>query len=335
MERGLRKDPYSACMDALLLAGFIKETVVPFLAAVIATRLLLWFGRARQGSAGRAELIGELKIACLTAAAAGPFLFFRTVYGNPRSIGLAAGNAGDPVVYATLARAFLEQWGLFAPLALIGLILLIRRRRPAGLASAFFFSFHTIVHLLDFREFIGYSRFQLLLVPACIAASLGALNSLYKTRRGLIGAAAALAAVLTNLALSPVHLDGSKKPHWGSYLCDTGEHYYPYRTALAWVDSAVSGRAIALTGHSYPFTLLAHYPLDNNRLTEILIAPDHRGDFRVAASYPGPDSIDALLVHVPYRHVPPARIRGYQIDTVFANRAHRLAFYRNEARSAP
>lgn len=63
-----------------------------------------------------------------------------------------------------------------------------------------------------------------------------------------------LAAIGSNLWLSPVHLDGVKTAYWGNYLRDTSEHYYPYQDALVWLKENYPNKRVLFTGLDF------HYP---------------------------------------------------------------------------
>jgi len=107
-------------------------------------------------------------------------------------------------------------------------------------------------HALDVKAFTGYSRFNLFVVPPILAGS-GALIKQFARHR-MAASVAAGATIVAHLYMTPVNLDGSKRPFWGNYFTDTSEHYYPYREALQWLKTSHSKDRVMLTGMYYPYS---------------------------------------------------------------------------------
>jgi len=236
---------------ALILIGFIKETAVIFLLIFIAGRAVfsLIKGRkgvsflGREGSPSQRNLqsflqrnwSGELAIIFSVLAPLLLYVFFRSSLLTTRTFAGELSSIWDPSVYYTIGRSYVEQFGLFLIFFLVGCAVLIQQKRlfAAGFFLALFF-FVPLFHAIDEKALSGYSRFNLFVLPPILAGSSILLNRV--TQRGnIIVALLSGTAIAVSLWISPINLDGSKKPLWGNYIRDTSEHYYPYREAVEWL----------------------------------------------------------------------------------------------------
>lgn len=344
--RLLRADPSSLvrlpAWYALLLVGFIKETTLPFLAAFACCRLAVRLPALRE--TGRSPGAGdgvrkawdwkagfhEARIQFCLALPLSLYLLYRFRFGSPRPYSLQLANLADPDLPLRLSRSLLEGFALLLPLALAGLALMVVRRKRAVPA----FLVLTLVlgvafHYLDDRHFIGYSRFNLFLLPGLLALAWEPLR-LGAVRRPALTAACLAAATAVNLRLSPILSDGTKRPFWGVHGEDVGEHYYPYRDALAWLATRHPGEKARLAGLHYGyfsrFYLREGYPLEQV-LAEPVDPADEpaRLDRLLAAAER--DGVQALLYHVPGDFRPPGNAHGYGNMKVFRNRAHALVLF--------
>lgn len=247
---------------ALVLIGFIKETTVPFLLCFIVVRavvqLQIW-SKKDSGEKSKGTLlnllIGELSIVFVLLAPVFLYLYFRTTLTSTRSFTPNISNLFDITNYRFILRSFVEQFGLFFLFFIAGCILLIISRK---FTSAFFYISLILAilafHIIDNKAYVGYSRFNLFILPPILAGSAKFITWATQ-RKQYLGGLLTATVITCNLVLSPVNLDGAKTPYWGNYLVDTSEHYYPYESALIWLKNNYPERRMLFTGLDfyYPF----------------------------------------------------------------------------------
>jgi hypothetical protein len=244
---------------ALILIGFIKETTVPFLVCFLGWRILASLLRKRVSPLPlKRRLRILLDEAGIVLAVLLPILFYlflrSTLSQQERVYSFTISNLLNIVVYRTIVRAFLEQFGV--PLLLLfggGCLLLILEKEY--LHAGFILSLcilYPLFHASDILIYTGYSRFNLFVVPAILAGASILIKRIIKYRN-ILGVVAACVVLVVNVWISPVFIDGTKKPFWGNYLTDTSEHYYPYREALVWLKSNFGNAHIMFAGMYYTY----------------------------------------------------------------------------------
>lgn len=261
----IRKNP---AWYALLFIGFIKETVIIFLLCYLVCRLIFQYvKRKSEGLTHQKDnetleqekytlsyITGEIKIFFSVFIPYLFYLFLRATLSINRNLIPELHGLVDISVYRAIGQSFLEQFGPFAILFCIGCILLFKRREYATLIFllAILASF-PLFHAIDQKGiYAGYSRFNLFIIPSILAGTLIAVKYLINHKKAL-GIILPGIMICTNLLITPINLDGTKKPFWGSYLIDTSEHYYPYRSALSWLHDNYGNARILSTGMSYPY----------------------------------------------------------------------------------
>jgi hypothetical protein len=314
---------------ALLGIGFVKETTLPFLFAFIICRLALQLGRnPRLGTVARE--------ASVTFAVSAPLLVYLLVTrgaGFGRGYALAFDNLRHLRLWAVLARSCLEQGGLLVVPALAGMMVLLRRGRH--LEAAFFslsLGSHALFHLLDAEPWIGYSRFNLFLLPPALAAALATVKELVGHGSWPVRVVAVVW-LASNVLLSPVHADGSKKPNWGSPLIDTAEHYYPYRRTIEWLREKHPNARVVFAGLTYPYYLGFYFQRYGWRPElEVRIAPEapaeRRETLRQLAVAEGTNTV--LVYHpLPGEAADGAAavLAPFRLEHVVENAAHRLLLF--------
>ena len=252
----------SASWYALLLVGFVKETAIPFVLWFVIVRILVqlrvWSKRTPKEDSGKQFmplLFGELGVAFSLLAPAFLYMYFRATLTTARSYAPQISNLFDLSIYPLVIRSFIEQFGLFFFLFIGGCILLLRNREFTPLL--YYVSVSIVIlafHIMDDKAYVGYSRFNLFILPAILAGSLVFILWVTKQKQ-YIGNLLMFVAIGSNLLLSPINLDGVKKPYWGNYLADTSEHYYPYQDALVWLKNNHANKRMLFTGLDfyYPF----------------------------------------------------------------------------------
>ncbi len=314
---------------ALLLLGFIKETALPFLVVFLfcraASRLPALISR---GSFPWKDLFAEARMAFCIFFPLFLYLGLRIRLGNTRSYAPDIAYLGDIGLWLTQSRSWWDSFGLLMPLSLGGALLLMLRGKwnlLAFLGLTFFID--ATFHFLDDRQYTGYSRFNLFLLPSLISLAWETL------RFGAVRMIPATVGVLTlvtaaNLILSPVQWDGSKKAGWGIYGSDIGDQYYPYREALDWLAKKHKGQKARLSGLYYPYFTsfylkekgwpeqnLVAKPLDEASLMDSVLEASNREGF------------EAVLFHVMGEPKVPTDLHGYKNAKIFRNCAHALILF--------
>jgi hypothetical protein len=107
---------------------------------------------------------------------------------------------------------------------------------------------------MDYKVYAGYSRFNLFVLPPILAGSARFFTWAMKQKQ-YIGSTLVFVAIVSNLLLSSINLDGVKAPYWGNYRVDDSDHYYPYQDALIWLKNNYPQKRMLFTGLDfyYPF----------------------------------------------------------------------------------
>jgi hypothetical protein len=140
---------------------------------------------------------------------------------------------------------------------------------------------------------------------------------------------------LISLAITPINLDGSKRPHWGSYSVDTAEHYYPYREALSWLRANSNGRTLSAGLTSpYPFDFYT-YQLGWQPTWVIRRAEPDESDIMAlsqALAEAEKWKYQYILFHVLGSDIPKLSDTGdFRQAAIFRNSAHILVIYQRES----
>ncbi len=352
---------------ALILLGLIKETTLAFLVCFLACRLAFrwWSRRHERGRTAFVRFLGEeLAVSYSIFLPILLYLALRAALVDSRGFRPDLSGLLNPFVYRAAGQSFLEQFGPFLLLFVAGCVILFLRREYVSLG--FFLTvlvLTPLVFALDTGgDHAGYSRFNLYVLPVILGGALAASRKIAE-RGKFIGISAASIVIVVNLALSPVHLDGTKTPFWGNYLLDTSEHYYPYPQALAWLKENHGQARILFSGMNYPyyfdfyFQQLGWRPA--YRFDQNLISGEYHEDFVMYFDGPGwapkrridrwlaseesnegmflsraleragAGNFDVVLYHVLGNEIPPLdrdTNRFFQAK-VFQNQAHILAAY--------
>jgi len=265
---------------ALCLFALLKETAAPLLAVAAAVRLGVAL-RARDGGGTAARRwLGEGVYVLMLGLTLAPYLLFR-MGDAKRGYHPTPAQLLDWNEYRILAAGLWEQAGLLAPLGLAGAVWLGRRRDWARLATGLGVVAACVVfHVCDRPSWLGYARFDLLLLPPLTALALPLVVRLAAWRRaaalGLVAAA-----VGVNLALCPLDwASGTTRTPWGHLRpADKGEVHYPARAAAAWLQAHRPPGPVVLAEHDFHHPYLrrvlraAGYPPVVARLDRLAAAP--------------------------------------------------------------
>ena len=340
---------------ALILIGFIKETALPFLLIFMFFRLgltALRFTRWAPSPEKRLNFAHENPLQPLLKLAFNEFqiafsvlfpiifyIFLRSTLISTRSLGLQPQNLWQLSTYLVLVRSFLEQFGLFQLIFLIGCLRLIKKKEV--IPALFFLTLYLgipLFHSLDDWQYIGYSRFNLFMLPAILGGSAAFLDDLNNSGAGLkktiLPGLLLTALIASNLWISPINLDGTKKPLWGNYNVDTSEHYYPYKDALLWLRQTRLKGPYFITGmpgtHYYYDFYLQHWQWSPDiKESYANQYPDEASNLGFALNYAKKKEYRVIIYQVVGKELPirPSEISAYPQQKVFCNQAHCLIIF--------
>ena len=325
----LRREP---AWYALILAGFIKESMFPVLACWLLVRAAVRLFPARGRGLAKA-LYSEAVIAFCVLFPLMVYLRLRPDTGIVQVYEPRLSNLADAVLYPALLASFFEQFGVFFALFLAGLAVLFFKR---SFGVAWFLTANLILvplfFIADGPQYTGYSRFNLTLLPAVLAGALAALSALWDKapRLGIILLCLLLPA---NVLLSPINLDGTKKPFWGVYFDDTAEHYYPYAETIAWLHETHPGASILFAGLSSGHPLVFYFEKEAwHPPFEAPInahgKPGELADLQAAAARLGALDKAVIVFHPhPKGSNVPDSVGPFSLEKTFSNQAHSLYVY--------
>jgi len=312
----------------LLLIGFLKETALPFLLCVMFIRVWHQVRYVRLGETFFSVLRDEASIAFSLFAPMAFYLLWRhSESARPYSPHLA--HLTDYRLYAIMAKALIEQVGIWLAPALVGVVLLLKHGESrTGILSISIFAAYWLFYLMDLKEFIGYSRYNLFFLPLLLLWAQVPLEMLAKQSVAAASAIFVLIALSNNVS-SPVRWDGIKQSRWGIYLSEGTEEYYPYREALRWINQNHQKRKVLIAGLSYNYWV-AYY-----------LAPDVK--YRIDYVQSGRSEVDVLkeelrkadregfsivLFHVNEPHPPGIQeYQGFSRARIFDNTERQLVLY--------
>ncbi len=319
---------------ALILIGFIKETTTLFLLCFAAWRLIAFLLKRRNSSA-KAEspgydLIQEVKIVLAVLLPVVLYLFLRTLQTRNRSFSPEIMSLADPAVLRAIGQSLVEQIGPFLILFLAGCFLLLRRKEYLVFGFlASLFVFYPLFFASDTTRYAGYSRFNLFILPPVLAAS-GVIIKELASKKKFLNILLTAAIISVNLWMSPVNLDGTKKPFWGNYLADTSEHYYPYREAIEWLKTNHRHDRILFTGMHYPYISFSFYfsKFDWEPENKILLTEntnDQTNSVSEALSQAAAANFDVICYQAAGNEMPQVTdLYGFIQEKIIKNDAHML-----------
>jgi len=334
---------------ALILIGFIKETTIPFLLVFVAFRIAIkiveLLKRKQNGFKEKQQPVEsphkriyqvfsqEVVIGFLLLFPAALYVLFRTSLidtfrGNVPTVN----NLFYISTYEVIIRSLFEQFGPYLILFLSGCVLLIRQGEKI---RAYFYLSCIVIFLIFFTvddwRYIGYSRFNLLILPEILACGIVVIHRL-KDRK-IIGPALSILILALNFWISPINSDGTKKPLWGNYNFDTSEHYYPYEETLQWIkDSDIDG-SLLFTGLDYPYYLdFYFYKLNWFPVHKVILSEgnhDEKMDILEELATGKEENYSSVIYQITGKDIPAFKEGiGYSNQKVICNKAHcLLVFY--------
>ncbi len=261
--------PVGAAWLGLLVVPFLKETAVGFVVAFLGCAAA--FGmvqRLRRVAPGSAMLLRGLQLAVVLLLPIAVYLYVRDQGPAVRhAFRFDATQFAEPGLYAVLARAMVEQFGVVLPLAGIGALRMLRRRPwlvllciTVGLTYVLLFcgdgQRRVRVDGAVLPGYLGYSRFMLYGLPPLLVLAVHGLRGIARRGPGWLGAVALLC-LAANAWMCPLRADGSRVAGWGDYIIDTQDHQYPYAALYAWMasQSPSPSARVAVIGRRYGYAV--------------------------------------------------------------------------------
>ncbi len=205
----------------LMGIGFIKETSIPFLSALLICRFCIQVARSPRCR----TIVREIAIAAVITTPLMIYVAFNW-YVGARGYGFQFSNLTSLPLFSRLIGSWFRHGGLLPVLAGAGLLISMRRRRWPEVA---FYTTAVVLtalfHLCDNAFYVGYSRFNIFLFPPAIVLAIIFLDRVAARSRA-VATGLWFALFVTNLLLYPLHLDGSRQGE------DTT---YPYSRAVRWL----------------------------------------------------------------------------------------------------
>lgn len=309
---------------ALIVIGFIKETLVPFLGAFVLCRYIVQLPAILRAPKKLSGLWAEARLDFCLVVPLLLFLAYRSLWTATRPVHPTATNLLDWKVYWITASAHARQFGPILLLFVAGLILMLRR--GDWLSAAFFvmaIAGHNAMHIADSKGYVGYGRFTLLAAPMIFVPACYAIDSLLRRSPG--ATAGLLAVVLAaNVWLCPMYWDGSRKRGWGDSPRSTTEWSYPYREAIRWINEHHANEFVRYTGMTYQY-FVQYYAAAKLPDNAVNVTPARGTEVRrweQALGKASSEGINVVLYHVVGEDVPTTtKMYGFTIEKQFENAA--------------
>ena len=328
---------------ALLLIGFIKETLLPFIICFLFVRLIyrLWIVYFKDRSCqekninfGKNFLILIKSELIVVFSALIPCVFYlelRNLFSVSRRYSPNFQNLLDFELYGIYVRSFIEQFGLFIVFFLIGCFILYKRKKHISLIFlSSLVCFFIVFFMLDEKIYEGYSRFNLAFLAPITTASYYFIKESHRYWK--ISLAFSVITIVTSFSLSPINIDGSKQPYWGNYLTDTSEHYYPTREALTWIKTTYPEDNLLVAGLYYPyyfdfyFDKLEWCPDKFEVLYSNIDKQEDASNLSDSLKIAKENNFDHILFFVLNSELPKFDNDIYEQEIVFSNMSHNLVY---------
>ncbi len=244
----IEKNKISTALGSLILACFLKETAFIYgLAFFLVTAFLVLFASSLTIGKKIMKLFGYSGLVFIPIVV---FLFFRDV--PKRSYQPHMSNLFVLENYQVLMISLWEQFGLLLPLGVIAMIFLLLRKKYVGtLICLFIITSSAAFYMLD-GTYLGYSRFNLYLLPGILGLVVAALNEMKPEALKYVPALLPIL-IVVNLYLSPIDLlSGTRKAGWGDYIKLTSEYDVPYDEFYRWLASSDFSN-VCIVGRTFPY----------------------------------------------------------------------------------
>jgi hypothetical protein len=238
---------------ALLLVGFIKETVLPVLLVIVGIRSLYQL-RFRSGKPVLQTVRLEIPVIISILLPIAVYLIYRIMLSDQRPYHINLSHLADPELWHILSQVIKDQMLTPAIFALLGTTVLIIQRRFAFLLLLFLSGMSILIFFaLDHSVYWGYSRFSLMYIPPLLVASLVFFRYLLDKGYKIFLYFLVASSIAVNLLQRPMDSSGVRASDWGVYKKKTAEYSFPYRETLRWLYNNARHEKILISGAYYPY----------------------------------------------------------------------------------
>jgi len=301
----------------LLLLSFLKEAALIFLLVIVIVRLIYQYKKYYSSSHKFIILLSEIRVGVMILSPIIIYLTFRSLFSDVRPYGGQVKNIFEINYYRVIIQSILDQIGFLFILSVLGFLLLIYRKKYlfAAVISALIICYLWFF-LADGSDYIGYSRWNLYLLPMILYTSVFLITSL-KNKYILV---LSIILLFSNLYLSPIKIDGVRLGNWGSPKIDMAEYTYPYNKAMNVISIDKKTQKVLLLGQYYPYNGLNYYQNKYNINLDILEYPFHQESVNYSfgnARFDKQTEVDLLkhfFTDFKERRLPGSNI--YEVDTI-------------------
>jgi hypothetical protein len=324
---------------ALLIAGFIKETLMIIIGGIIGIRIIVrMYILLKNKRLNRQTVFEEFAAAFCIAAPLGIYLFFRMFFSSVRSFAPNYSNLTNISLYIIAGKALWEQFAGLLILAAGGAIVcLLKKRFLMAVSLILLFVIHFVFYFLDRPEYVGLARFNLpLFSPMAVFAIVFTVWLANKNRKMVV--CAGVFCIAVNLMLSPVAPGGEKKPTFAFPAMNSGEYYFPHEKAIEWLKANRPNWPVLVSGHYSKarinwYFAKAQYPC---RFFVSMLKPGtpYMEGLKNTLDAAGKANIPLVLFHKANSETSLTKeelsVAGYKAVKVFKNKYSALVLYQNE-----
>ncbi|MCG8528095.1 MAG: hypothetical protein MI748_17060 [Opitutales bacterium] len=241
---------------ALATMGFIKETLLPVIPAILLARALLIFCSTR--SVKSLFTKDNVVFAFVIVIPLAYYVLLRKLSGDPRGYSPNWENFSNWYLYQFLIKTFWEQFGVLVLGSLIGIVSMLAQKRFLHLISVLIIGSSSIAFFfLDFAANVGYSRFNLYLIPTLLFLTYEGVKQIEKIefyRLGKYLSYLTVVALITgNLFFYPLTTEGVKKPKVFSNTQDTREQSFPLKKGFDYIRELDEKSTFSIILHTYDY----------------------------------------------------------------------------------
>ncbi len=310
---------------AAICAGFLKETYLPVIAALILLRAVFLFIGHR---AFRLTSVREFVLFAFgTAFPLGYYVVIRKfIADDPRGYKPFWENVFNGDLYLHFALNLWQQYGILLVIALAGVGFMISRKLYKSVfAHLVVFAAVVLFYLLDYAANFGYSRFNLLLLPTLLYFAYQSILGGVQWKN-YIPVMVAVVWLMGNLFLTPFNLDGSRKPLWSSNSMDILERSFPYRSAIDYfLNNEITGGFALVNEDKYRYKVDFYLKEDEY---ENYVGYYSLSSFKEKYSMDDERLPNLILSQIQFKNLPDdTPLKRYRELTTFENAAHVLYLY--------
>lgn len=287
----------------LLLMAFLKETAFMFLLLIILLRIGYQLFIYYKAKGILKPLLSEINLSILILGPGFIYLLLRQIF-LPRPYTFYVKNILAISNYVGVLQAFSMQVGLLFVIGTLGLVFLLRKKYMVAFIPLTFLLLGMLLFFLGYQYrgyvesnqatlFVGYSRWNLYLLPMIIFAGFYFITQMKFTYRIIL----LCALLISNMVLFPFKSDGARMPNWGSPHSDTAEYTYPYDETIRFLSGQRKTSTLLLLGQYSPYWGLRFYFEKYNFYPKTIEYPFDKLRFDTQKEHQMLDSFFVKLAH--------------------------------------